>query len=497
MNLALSLASLLVLGGTDARAADSHYTVVVSDLHLGGDPPEAGETWSAFEDFRWKADLEAFLDHIGTRADKANWPIDLVIAGDMFELWQSSESGSCPALDPGLGCSDSEATIRLARILALHQAELALLGNFAAKPGHRLVILPGNHDVALLLPGPRATLLSAFQAIPGANVIVDDDGAWLNADGAMLVEHGHQSDPANRFPTWPKPWQSDTNGVVRLERPWGEWFVLDLFDGLEKRWPTVDNTTDDVAVAKWLWGEVTWSERAATAWTLLGIGKTTEQKRDIANIQGSGIPWDFAAIRSAGDPLLWKLADPTARPPTPPSGDTLTRTLTDGDLAALCGRALERAPDQPPICPVVSGSVASKLSDTVTGASARRMGEYLTRRAKDLSLTSPYAYVYGHTHAALDKIAAIDAPFQLVINDGAFQRVVSVEELRARAGDGSPPIGLGTMTPEALPTCYSFVETLPYASGTPSPKGRYWHRDAAGNWKQSSYASRPAGCPRG
>lgn len=490
---------LLAAAGPTASAADPRQTVVISDLHLGGEGSEPGAARHAYEDFRWTDDFAAFLDGVDTRAGQRGWPVDLVIAGDMFELWQSTD-GSCRSDDPALGCSEIEATARLRRILAVHQADIQLLAQFAQKPDRRVVILPGNHDAALLLPGTRAALLEAFARYPGADVIVDEDGAWLNADGAVLVEHGHQSDPANRFRGWPTPWRTDAAGLPRLERPWGEWFVLDLFDGLERRWPTVDNTTDDVGVATWLWDYVPWSERASTAWTILGVGKTVEQKFDIAEIgEGEAAEWDVPAMRERGDAALWALEDPRIRSPQAPQGDALVASLSDTELEALCGAAAAaRASDAPDPCPRPEATTASHTAGALPGASARRLGEYLGRRSKELGLARPYAYVFGHTHAAVEDIAATGAPFQVVLNDGAFQRVVEVDVLKARAGEGSPPPALATMTPEVLPACYSFVEIAPYGEGqTPSPKGRYWVQTSSGKWKWAAYRKRPEGCPRG
>jgi hypothetical protein len=90
----------------------------------------------------------------------------------MLELWQSSRMQcsrlagvtSCTVLDcvgGGTGCSEGEARARVRNVVKQHAATLRALGAFAARGANRVVIVPGNHDAALLFPSVVAVVTQA------------------------------------------------------------------------------------------------------------------------------------------------------------------------------------------------------------------------------------------------------------------------------------------------------------------------------------------------
>jgi hypothetical protein len=87
--LAGALCSVTALAqGAVGRAPGSdvsgRFLAVISDHHMGLGRNAAG-AWSPTEDFRWPKALKGFLDSLSQRGNHA---VDLVVAGDLFELWQ-------------------------------------------------------------------------------------------------------------------------------------------------------------------------------------------------------------------------------------------------------------------------------------------------------------------------------------------------------------------------------------------------------------------------
>lgn len=67
------------------------YTAFISDLHFGIGRKADG-SWDPKEDFRWPRALEGFLERI---SEEGHERVDLVIAGDLLELWQPPPEIKC------------------------------------------------------------------------------------------------------------------------------------------------------------------------------------------------------------------------------------------------------------------------------------------------------------------------------------------------------------------------------------------------------------------
>ncbi len=262
--------------------------VVVSDLHMGvGHDPANPAVWHPTEDFRWHEEFADFLDAMQA-AGKGH--VDLVLAGDILELWQSAKRppdvqidtpadgggnrticalldkrphrksvGDCdhPDLGQDFGCNEAEAVRRASRVVSEHRRVFEALGSFAMKGQNRVTLVPGNHDVALAFEGVREVVLAA---IPHQNEHAEDqrvriatEGYWLSADGRVLVEHGQQigADP-NRFDNWPTaPFKYGPDGTPYLKQPWGEELVQQLFNCVEHDYSTIDNLSSESAGLKY------------------------------------------------------------------------------------------------------------------------------------------------------------------------------------------------------------------------------------------------------
>ena len=119
-------------------------------------------------------------------------------------------------------------------------------------------------------------------------------------------------------------------------------------------------------------------------------------------------------------------------------------------------------------------------------------------------------FVHGHTHLAdyrqgnfarveagrayvIDGFSPVrDAVTPVVINGGAWQRTVTpvmLDRVKAERGVSDTDL-LGTLQPEQLPPCYSFVQIDTY-DGRPGPPAlRYWRQDEDGAWVMAGSCGR-------
>ena len=158
-------------------------TVFISDLHFGLGKRSNGQ-WHPLDDFRWSNALRGFLDEISRRSGNRT---TLVIAGDFFEMWQHP-TVPCSSGTADLGCTVAEMEEVARLIVEGHRGDLEALGAFASRGENRLVVIPGNHDAALLLPTVWQRVADAFRATPGRVERVTT-GVWISPDGRVVAEH--------------------------------------------------------------------------------------------------------------------------------------------------------------------------------------------------------------------------------------------------------------------------------------------------------------------
>ena len=504
--------------------------VVMGDLRLGeGRGPDGA--WSAYEDFRWSDDLQAFLAAL---AEEGGAATDLVLNGDTFELLQAGD-GACAYDDPALGCTEAEALARLDRVIEAHGDEMAALAAFAGAGDNRLVLVPGDHDAALLFPAVGRRAVEAFGAAPG-RVSVAADGYWRSADGLIHAEHGHQIEHrADRFDDWPAPFVT-RSGRRHLARPWGQSVVQALYDRYEPRFPIVDNLADNGAGVREALAAARADDAGPAAADLLRflLFRMSWQQFRMDLDRGDVEPpaWDLAAVRGAGPRFLVDSLpdDDRFKPLAARALDAgrltaLMDGLSDDELTALCDHraALRRArrrferiltqldPTGPPVaeCPRTPETAAPRF-EYFWGSRDRVFHRHL----EQLTDPRPVAVmVHGHTHLAdyrqgnftrveagltyvVDGFSPVrGAATPIVINGGAWQRTATprqLDEHRRRLGASAAGL-LESLQPEALPPCYSFVQIEPYADRPAPPAVRYWRQDRDGTWMMAPRCGRRLG----
>ncbi|MCH7749370.1 MAG: hypothetical protein IH939_14880 [Acidobacteria bacterium] len=502
--------------------------VVLSDLHMGVGRDAAG-AWHPFEDFRWAIELELFLRALDAERPGAT---DLILNGDTFELLQA-ETTECTYDDATLGCTEPAALARLERVLGAHTAEMAALGAFARAGANRVVLVPGDHDAALLFPTVGARALAAFD-VPAERVLLATNGSWRSADGLIHVEHGHQLETrADRFEGWPSPFITQS-GRQHLARPWGQRTVQALVDAHEAQYPIIDNLADASAGLRFALSATGATDAGEAAPALLRylLFRMSWQQFRMDLDRGDVEPpvWNLAAVRAEGPAfLVASLPDDDRFKPLATRAldagrlDGLVDALNDDDLRALCDqraavrrarRRFERILTQ--LDPLGPPLVECPRTPETTGPRF----EYFWQSRDRLFLRHLEAledgerqvavFVHGHTHLAdyrqgnftrveagrsyvVDGFSPVpNAVTPVVINGGAWQRTVTpvmLDRVKAERQVSDAEL-LETLQPEQLPPCYSFVQIDAYRDRPGPPTLRYWRQGEDEAWSMAGRCGR-------
>ena len=165
-------------------------TLVVSDLHL----PAVATPLST-----------SVADELATALAGVDGPACLVVAGDGFEMLAGPPD--------------------IAKILDAHPQFTAAVADFAARDGHHVVVLSGNHDGQLAWDsgsvGELRSRLGADHFALACDLAVDTD----HGPQKVRIVHGNQADPYNAFEDPFSP----------VDTPFGHHVVRDLLPELESR----------------------------------------------------------------------------------------------------------------------------------------------------------------------------------------------------------------------------------------------------------------------
>ncbi len=198
---------------------------VVSDLHLG-----AGDTQ---DDFDMDDSFRLFLASL--REKKRT---ELIINGDFIDfVMMPLDDQSCRSFSP-LGNTEEESRAKLRLAFEGHPGVFDALKDFLAD-GHRLVIIPGNHDVDFFWEGVRDDLTERLGSPPDELLYFELSGIYR--EEGLRVEHGNQYFEDTLFADPQNPFMVDGDGVKRLERCWGNCFLMYFARGLRRKNPFIDN----------------------------------------------------------------------------------------------------------------------------------------------------------------------------------------------------------------------------------------------------------------
>lgn len=200
---------------------------IVSDLHLG-----AGDR---LDDFDQDESFAAFLGDAGRRRG-----VELIINGDFIDFVAVTlERNRTPSFSR-LGSTEAESLRKLERVLEAHAGFFSALRGFIAA-GHRVVLVPGNHDVDIYWPRVRDRLLDVLGGPDSDHFHFEESGIYR--DDGLYVEHGNQYYADSVFEKFTHPFLRDPKtGELRLERSWGGCFMEYFVNGMmSERNPFVNN----------------------------------------------------------------------------------------------------------------------------------------------------------------------------------------------------------------------------------------------------------------
>ena len=219
---------------------------VVSDLHMGGAAAD-------FQVFDQQELLVGLIDHLRDRPKSRR--VALVINGDMVDFLAERVHGAPRYFDADGAAAELEAIAGRSAFDPVFDA----LHKFVRRPGRRLVLVLGNHEIELALPWVRekmVELLARGQAAARGRIHLAFDGAGFLcrvAGRTVLCVHGNDVDPWNftSYETLRKIAVARTCG--RSAEAWtpnaGTKLVLDVINSIKKEAAFIDLMKPEAEVA--------------------------------------------------------------------------------------------------------------------------------------------------------------------------------------------------------------------------------------------------------
>ncbi len=214
------------------------FRLVVSDFHLGKGRYFRDGSQNILEDFVYDREFADFLAHYRTGA-YADADVELVLNGDILNLLQMDTWGVFTHL-----VTERSMVRAVERIVAGHPEFFSALRRWTATTGHTVTYIVGNHDAAMLWPGPR----KIFSDSVGAPVRFFDE--YYRIDG-IHIEHGQQYE---RFARIDMERPFITRGLPEpvLNLPWGSLFVAVVLPMIKQERPHVDKVRPFNAFLRWV-----------------------------------------------------------------------------------------------------------------------------------------------------------------------------------------------------------------------------------------------------
>lgn len=192
--------------------------LVVSDFHLGTGNPRG--RFNPLEDFHEDARFMELLERY-TSGDYRNHDVELILNGDIFDMLKIPLDGAFPDK-----VTEEMSARKLLLALDGHPQFCDAIVRFLERPGSRLVYIPGNHDIDLLLTQPQEVFLE--RCAPGdlaekVTFITRSDTYYLPE--GIQIRHGHQLETLNSF-DYKNILVHRPGGSPVIDFPWGSLFAL-------------------------------------------------------------------------------------------------------------------------------------------------------------------------------------------------------------------------------------------------------------------------------
>ena len=234
---------------------DEYNLIVISDLHLSEGRSRETKRYSRNEDFFFDESFCRFLEYLDKESVRLQKKWELIIAGDMIDFLQVTSLPERGEVDFdisdrerrfGLGTEAVKTIWKLKRIMDGHWRFFQRLASFLNK-GHRVIIIPGNHDIEFVYEQVQNTFRSELPKYLTEPPEAKDLEAnleflpWFYYEPDLVfVEHGNQYDALNSFDFFLCPFRI-IKGKTMIDLPSGSFFVRYLFNKIEKIDPFADN----------------------------------------------------------------------------------------------------------------------------------------------------------------------------------------------------------------------------------------------------------------
>ena len=379
------------------------FKIVVSDLHLGAGYAAQG---NSLEDFSTDQDFAALLAGIAAESDRDGADVELLVNGDAFEMLQVPNKDT---FDPAMAypaqdyhsSSEPDSARKMALIVAGHRPFFEALARFlqAGPPRRTCTFIKGNHDVNLHWPAVQRIIRHAAGATGDRSVLMAFEERRVSREG-IYVEHGNQyAELVDRLEDMEEPHDHEKPGQLAL--PPGSWFVMDVFNEVERERYWVDGVKPITALI-WYALAYDFAFAARSIATLI---------RALPGLLDEIV---FAVGESRAGELAGQLEDPEQ------VAELATRYETDeafrAQFNAEVGRLLAPQPELPGEVSFALGSVPDPVS----------MGDQIRNRVHSSLYTmagvrareeGARVVVFGHTHDASAEPLADDSVY---INSGTW-----------------------------------------------------------------------------
>ena len=436
--------------------SDKPVTLIISDLHVGGGPQDAGD-----DHVYQNNQLRRFIEEVGNSADGQAGRVELFINGDFLEFAQVRPEvytlGSAY-----YWCSEKESMEKLNTIIDGHPDIFAALKDFQGR-GNQVTLAAGNHDVDLYWDDVKKRL----REVAGPVDFATGEDVYTRYDGRLVIGHGHFLDPANRFENWAEPF-AVKDGELRLAMCPGTLFMVKFVNKLEESYAFSDNMKPISTLARLLLKEEKMGLVAA-AWSLLrfmGRNPLTALSADPSDpVEASAIGRRVVDEVNLNPDFRAEITNlyKTFIDPSVTEVEVADRLRTDEAVVEFITELTVKAdPDQwVNVFDVLGSSTLGSSSDTLSIAQASMAKDKQDLRDDaELKMATPNVevVVYGHTHQP-DEWRGVDGKSDGgYFNPGSWTRYVDVTDM--------PQLKLADLKDEQdFPYQLNYIRVTPTSSG--------------------------------
>jgi UDP-2,3-diacylglucosamine pyrophosphatase LpxH len=212
------------------------FKIVVSDLHLSAGREAEGNPLEDFGSDREFADL---LGQVAAESERDGKEVELILNGDAFEMLQVPQVAVFDPLkvyppSDYHSSSEPDSARKMGHIIDGHPAFFDALRAFLqiGPPRRNVTFIKGNHDLNLHWPAVQDRIRAAMGATGAKAPLLTFEERRLSREG-IYVEHGNQyAEAVDRVKDMEEPHDHDDPGQLAI--PLGSWFVMDVFNEVER-----------------------------------------------------------------------------------------------------------------------------------------------------------------------------------------------------------------------------------------------------------------------